>query len=74
MDLITMHYAADLSQMKCELLHWNQETDYRAHPQADLNTDMSVRFRVLNAVTPLSEYNTLLLRILEEVGCSKTST
>lgn len=73
MDLLTMHYAAGLSQMKCGLLHWNQENEYRAHLQADLNTDMSVRFRVLSSVTPLSGHNTLLLRILEEAGCSETS-
>jgi len=45
--------------MECELLHWNQETDYRAHSQAALNTDMCVRFMVLNVVTPISGYKTL---------------
>jgi hypothetical protein len=66
-----MHYAAGLSQMECELLHWNQESDYRAHSQVALN--MCVRFMAINVVTPLSGYKTLLLRLLEEAGYSKTS-
>jgi hypothetical protein len=66
-----MHYAAGLSQMECELLHWNQESVYREYSQAALN--MCVRFMVIKVVTPLSEYKTLLLRMLEEEGYSKTS-
>jgi len=73
MNLLTVHYAAGLSQMQCELLHWNQETDCRAHSQAALNTDIFVRFMVLSVVTPLSGYETLLFRLLEEAGYSKTS-
>jgi len=68
-----MHHAAGLSQIECELLRWNQENDYGAHSQAALNTDMCVRFMVLNVVTPISGYKTLLLRILEEAGYSKMS-
>jgi len=59
--------------MEWELMQWNQETDYRAHSQAALNTDMCVRFMVLSVVTPLSGHKTLLLRILEEAGYSKMS-
>jgi len=44
MNLLTMHYAAGLSQMECQLQHRSQETDYRAHSQAALKTYMYVRF------------------------------